>query len=200
MDPVIRDILEVAVAEFAEHGLAGARVDAIAARTRTSKRMLYYHFGSKDGLYAAALAHAYQLARQRVARPATAGLSPLDALSAHAGHVFDVHVATPEFVRLVMGENLLHGRFIAQADSVRAGSLQILQELQEVLSRGQAAGVMRTDIEALDLYANLVGMAFHFVSNRATFSSLFEMGRDPQAVLSRRRAMVVDAIVSQARV
>ena len=59
MDPVIRNILDVAVAEFAEHGLAGARVDAIAARTRTSKRMLYYHFGSKEGLYAAALADAY---------------------------------------------------------------------------------------------------------------------------------------------
>ena len=53
------DILRVAVAEFAAHGLAGARVDEITAQTKTSKRMIYYYFGDKKGLYRAALEHVY---------------------------------------------------------------------------------------------------------------------------------------------
>src|SRR3954469_22446819 len=57
------DILQVATAEFAEKGLAGARIDEIAAATRTSKRMIYYHYGSKEGLYLAVLEAAYSRIR-----------------------------------------------------------------------------------------------------------------------------------------
>src|SRR6185437_1472111 len=59
------DIVAVAMDEFAENGLTGARVDAIAERTRTSKRMIYYYFGSKDGLYRAVLEQAYNGIRTR---------------------------------------------------------------------------------------------------------------------------------------
>ena len=54
-----QEILEVATLAFAEKGLAGARVDEIAARTRTTKRMIYYYFGSKQGLYRAVIERAY---------------------------------------------------------------------------------------------------------------------------------------------
>ena len=57
------EILDVAVREFARHGLAGARVDEIAAQTRTTKRMIYYYFGGKEQLYIAALEQAYATAR-----------------------------------------------------------------------------------------------------------------------------------------
>src|ERR1700755_902533 len=53
------EILEVATREFAEHGFSGARVDEIAEQTRTTKRMLYYYFESKEGLYVAVLERAY---------------------------------------------------------------------------------------------------------------------------------------------
>ena len=52
------NILEVATREFSDKGLAGARIDEIAAATRTSKRMIYYYFGSKEGLYVAVLEEA----------------------------------------------------------------------------------------------------------------------------------------------
>src|SRR3954463_11601310 len=60
-----QDILDVATKEFAQHGLSGARVDAIAARTRTAKHMIYYYFGSKEGLFLAVLEQSY--ARMRAA-------------------------------------------------------------------------------------------------------------------------------------
>ena len=58
-DRTQREILDVATQEFAERGFAGGRVDEIAARTRTTKRMIYYYFESKQGLYAAVLQAAY---------------------------------------------------------------------------------------------------------------------------------------------
>ena len=198
MDPVVQDILNVAVAEFAAHGLAGARVDAIAARTRTSKRMLYYHFGNKDGLYAAALAHAYARVRQDGAPPLLDHLPALQALREYAGHVFDTHARHPDFVRLVMGENLLAARYLRQTPAIRNTNLLGLEELRAIVQRGQADGSMRPDLDLLDLYANLVGLAFHFVSNRATFSAIFEHQRDPAQVQQARRRSIADTIVRQA--
>jgi AcrR family transcriptional regulator len=198
-DPVVRDLLEVAVQEFAAHGLAGARVDGIAARTATSKRMLYYHFGSKEGLYTAALAHAYECMR---ATPQPAHLHTLPALAAlrvYVGHVFDTHAQHPEFVRLVMGENLLGGRFISQDQSIRLGNLKNLEALEQILRRGQQEGEVRADVDSTQVYANLVGLAFHFVSNRATFSVLFEQGLPPEQVAAQRRAAIIETIDRQVR-
>lgn len=197
MDPVARDILRVAIAEFSEHGLAGARVDAISARTRTSKRMLYYHFGSKEGLYAAALAHAYDQVRSERPLPAVDALAPMLALRAYVGHVFDVHVSHPEFVRLVMGENLLRGRFVLNAPPIRQVNLLGLEVLEHIIERGQAEATMRADLRVLDVYANIVGLAFHFVSNRSTFSAIFEQGQDPVATQDARRRSIVDTIERQ---
>ena len=58
-DRTRQNILGVARREFAEHGLSGGRIDAIAARMRTTKRMIYYYFGSKEGLYHAVLEQVY---------------------------------------------------------------------------------------------------------------------------------------------
>lgn len=197
MDPVVRDILDASMAEFAEHGFAGARVDAIAARTQTSKRMLYYHFGSKQGLYSAALAHAYQRIRQQPAMAATDALAPLPALRAWAGAVFDVHAANPQFIRLVMGENLLGGRTVQQAPEIRQTNLLGLEELRAILQRGRADGSMRADAAVMEVYANTVAMAFHFVSNRSTFSAIFEQGSDPVQVQAARRACIQDTVERQ---
>ena len=198
MDPVVRGILVAAMAEFADHGFAGARVDAIAARNPTSKRMLYCHFGSKQGLYSAALAQAYQQMRQR--RPVlapTAGLPPLQALRNWAGEVFDAHAANPQFIRLVMGENLLGGRTVQQAPEIRQTNLLGLDELQTILQRGQADGSMRPDLAPLEVYANAVALAFHFDSNRSTFSAIFEQSSDPAQVQAARRACIQDTIERQ---
>ena len=197
MDPVVENILGAAIAEFAEHGLAGARVDAIAARTRTSKRMLYYYFGSKDGLYAAALTHAYEQIRSDQAEPPLDDMPPRHALRTYVGYVFDTHVAHPHFVRLVMGENLLGGRFVAAMPAIRQTNVLGLETLVGILERGRAEGLMRADVPALDVYANVVGLSFHFVSNRSTFSALFEQGLSADEVRQARRRCIVETVERQ---
>ncbi len=197
MDPVVQDILNAAMAEFAQHGLHGARVDAIAQRTRTSKRMLYYHFTSKEGLYAAALAHAYERVRNAQPMPGLAHLPALQALRVYVGHVFDVHVAHPEFVHLVMGENLLGGRFVRATPLIRQANLLGLEVLQRIVERGQVEGTFDLALHLLDVYTNTVALAFHFVSNRPTFSAIFEQGEDPARVQAARRVAIIDTIERQ---
>jgi len=197
VDPVVEDILTVAVNEFAEHGFAGARVDAIAARMRTSKRMLYYHFGSKESLYAAALAHAYQRVRESHEQPDFGRMTPAQALRSYVGHAFDVHLGNPAFVRLVMGENLMGGRFVRGSDVAQQVNRQGLEQLRCILERGQHEGTMRGDVQALDVYANIVGLSFQFVSNRSTFSAIFEQDLDAEAVAAARRMAIIDTIERQ---
>jgi AcrR family transcriptional regulator len=196
-DIVVKDILAVALSEFAEHGLAGARVDAIAARTRTSKRMLYYHFGSKEGLYAATLVHAYERVREHQHPPDTERLAPMQALAAYVGHAFDVHVNSPEFVRMVMGENLIGARFVRDAPVVRAANQKGVDELVRIVHRGQQQGLMRSDIKAMDVYANIVGLAFHFVSNRSSFSAIFAQDLSSLDAVRARREVIIDTINRQ---
>src|SRR5262247_2518549 len=106
---VRRNIVEVATREFARKGYGGARVDAIANRTRTSKRMIYYYFGSKEGLYLAVLEEAYAGIRRAEATLDLERLPPEEALRALTGFTFDYYEAHPEFVRLVMNENIMDG-------------------------------------------------------------------------------------------
>ena len=90
------DILEVATSEFANKGLSGARIDEIAAATRTSKRMIYYYFGSKEGLYIAVLEDAYRRMRAIESDLHLEDLPPEDALRRLVGFTFDHHDGNPD--------------------------------------------------------------------------------------------------------
>src|SRR5687768_14923791 len=83
------NILEVATREFADKGLSSARIDEIAAATRTSKRMIYYYFGSKEGLYVAVLEEAYSRIRHIETELHLEDLPPEDALRKLVGFTFD---------------------------------------------------------------------------------------------------------------
>ena len=101
-----REILDVAVREFARHGYSGARVDEIAARTRTTKRMIYYYFGGKEQLYIAALEHAYSEVRNAERRLDVEHLDPLAAIRRIAELTLDHHESHPDFISLVANENI----------------------------------------------------------------------------------------------
>src|SRR5258705_13757872 len=100
------DIMKVATAEFADKGLSGARIDEIAARTRTSKRMIYYHFGSKEALYLAVLEAAYRKLRSVELALDLEAQRPDQALRQLVRSTFDHHHAHPDTVRIIMNENL----------------------------------------------------------------------------------------------
>ncbi|MDE1948193.1 MAG: TetR family transcriptional regulator [Burkholderiales bacterium] len=202
-DPVVADILSEALAEFAEHGLAGARVDAIAARTATSKRMIYYHFGSKQGLYKAVLDHAYRSIRAEPAAPRVQTRSPapsaLQALEAYTAGAFDRHAAHPQFIRLVMYENLLGATTVAQLPEIARLNREGVAQLAALLERGRADGSMRPDLDARSVYALIIGQCFHYVSNRHSFEALFGPPADPEAQRRERRAAICDSVLRYVR-
>ena len=186
-----QNIIEVAAQEFALNGLSGARIDEIAAKTRSSKRMIYYYFGSKEGLYVSALENAYRQVREGEAKLDIAGMSPLDALKRLVEFTFDHHHQHEEFIRMVMIENIHHGEFLERSDVIRDLNITAIGNIEAIYAKGLAEGLFRADLDPLEIHWQISALCFFNVSNRATFSKIF--GKDvgsPQYQESLRRQTV----------
>lgn len=189
------ELLQVATEVFAESGLSGARVDEIAERTRTTKRMIYYYFGGKEQLYLATLEAAYREIREAEQELRVSELEPLDAVRAVAELTFDHHHRHQAFVRLVAVENVHHGEFIRKIDSLRSLSTPIVTLLGEVLERGRAAGVLRGDVDAIDVHMAISSFCVFQVANNATFGHLFARDMASADVMERHRKILGDMVV-----
>jgi len=194
-DLIKADILEVATAEFAEKGLSGARVDEIAERIRTSKRMIYYHFGSKDGLYRAVLAHCYGRIRAIESTLDLGARPPLEALAHLVRFTFDYQLANADFIRLVMVENIHRAEHIAQMPELHDLNLRVIESLRDLCARGAAEGVMRPDVDPMDLHMSISALCFFNVSNQHTFSAIFDLDMVSPAATAARRASITDLIL-----
>lgn len=190
------DILDVATHEFSAKGLAGARIDEIAERTATSKRMIYYHFGSKDGLYQQVLQRAYDTIRNQEQDARFEDLPPEQALRAIIGHNFDYHSEHPEFVRLVMNENVLKGEHIAAIPSMRARNRTVIAALGAILQKGVDQGVFRDGIDPIDMHTTISAMSFYNVSNRYTFLHNFGVDFADADTRARRREQIIDCVLT----
>ena len=185
------DILEVATHEFAEKGLSGARIDEIADRTRTSKRMIYYYFEGKEGLYRAVLEAAYGRVRATEAGLHLEDKPPLEALADLVRFTFDHHMANPDFIRLVMVENIHHGANIDALDNIQAVNRPVIDNIRRICERGVAAGVIRADVDPIDVHMSISALCFFNVSNRHTFSRIFGVDMTSPEPVERRRQQVV---------
>jgi len=189
------DILEVATAEFADKGLAGARIDEIAALTRTSKRMIYYYFESKEGLYVRVLEEAYRRIRRIEAELHLEDLAPEQALRVLVGFTFDYQLGNPDFIRLVMNENMHRGEFLARSRTIQDLNVPVISAVRSVYQRGVAAGVFRPDVDPVDLHMSISALCFFNVSNRHTFSVIFKRALDNPAAIAARRESIIEMIV-----
>ena len=189
------DIIEVATREFSEKGLAGARIDLIAEAMRTSKRMIYYYFGNKEGLYLAVLENAYSSMRGIESQLHLEDLPPEDALRKLVGHTVDYQLAHPEFIRLVMNENMHRGEYLQQSKVIQKLNVPAIEGLRQVLERGQQAGVFRSGIDPVDLHASISALSVFNVANRHTFSLIFKRDLDSHAAVTSRRDSIVEMIV-----
>ncbi len=189
------DILEVATREFAEKGLAGARIDVIAEAMRTSKRMIYYYFGSKEALYIAVLEEAYRRMREIEAGLQLDDLPPEDALRKLVGFTVDYQHAHPDFIRLVMTENIHRGAYLAQSQAIHDLNVPAIEGLRRVLERGREAGVFRAGIDPVDVHMSISALSVFNVANRHTFSLIFDRDMDSTSALIARRDSIVEMIV-----
>jgi AcrR family transcriptional regulator len=191
-----QEILAAAREEFAQHGLSGARVEAIAARTSTVKRMIYYYFGSKEGLYLAVLEEAYADIRRFEAELSLDHYPPVEAIRRLIEFTFDYDEAHLDFIRLVSSENVMNARYIAKSTAIQALNRGAITLLQSVLDRGKRDKVFRQDVDPVDVHLLISSFCFFRVSNRYTFNALFGRNLSDPAVCVLHKKMLTDAVLN----
>ena len=189
------ELLAVATEVFAEAGYSGARVDEIAERTRTTKRMIYYYFGGKEGLYLAVLENAYRGIREAEQKLRVDHADPVEAIRRLAELTFDHHIAHDAFIRLVSIENIHRGEFIRQLRELPELSTPATSLLDDILRDGRAAGVFRDGVSALDVHLVISSYCVFQVANRYTFGYLFGVDLTEVSQRAHLRRMIGDVVV-----
>jgi AcrR family transcriptional regulator len=190
------EIMDAATQEFARAGYAGARVDEIAARTRTTKRMIYYYFGGKEQLFTAVLERAYSEIREAEQQLDVEHLDPVAAIRRLAAVTFDHHEAHPDFIQLVSIENVYGAEHIAASDELRRLSSPAIGVIRRILDAGRAQGVFTSPVDAVDLHAMISSFCFFRVANRDTFRALFERDLLEAERREHYRTMLADMVIA----
>lgn len=189
-----RDILAIATEEFAINGLSGARVDQIAERTRTSKRMIYYYFGGKEGLYEAVLEKAYSDIRSLEARSNLLELEPRAALRKLIELTFDYDETHPHFISLVSVENIHRAEHLSGMKKIKEMNATVIRTLAAILERGAKEGVFRSDLDPVDVHLLISAFCFFRVSNRYTFGAIFNRDLSDPKLRKRHKRLITEAV------
>jgi AcrR family transcriptional regulator len=200
--PQVRDpdatklrILAAATQEFAKFGLGGARVDRIAARAKSNKRMLYHYFGNKDDLFAITVENAYAQFRDREAALQLDSLDPVSAMRRLVGFVWDYFIANPEFITLVNSENLHKAKHLKASKLTTDMSRKFVARMQVLLSRGEASGVFRHGLDPVQVNISIAAIAYYYLTNRFTGSIVFERDLMAKEALTARLAFNINTVL-----
>jgi TetR/AcrR family transcriptional regulator len=177
--------LRAATAEYSGKGLAGGRVDEIARRAGVSKRMLYHYFGNKEALWLAVLEQAYLHIRSEERELDVERLSPVEGMRRLIEFTLAYDAAHPEFISLLLGENLQQARYLRKSRKVRELHTSLLGVIEDILTRGRKTGMFRSGVDAAELYITIAALGFFYFSNVHTLSAIF--GRDFNSEPARRQ-------------
>jgi AcrR family transcriptional regulator len=187
-------ILRAATKVFARHGFAGGRVEQISKAAKSYDRMIYYYFGSKEGLFIAVIEDTYRRFNEAEQGLVLDTNQPLLALDAMIRFVWTYYQKNPEFITLLNSENLLRGKHIAKSVRAKDYSSPALAITDTVLQAGIAQGLFRPAVNARDLYLMIASMAYFYLSNRFTLSSFLGENLESPAALAHWEAFVIDAV------
>jgi AcrR family transcriptional regulator len=188
-------IIRAAIEEFAARGLKGASMDAIAARTRTTRAMINYYFGGKEKVYLAVLEHVYAEIRQAESLLDLDHLDPVDAIRRIVQFTFDYYLGHEGFVRLVVAENQAKGRHLKKSKAMRTLNRSIIETLARVIARGQGDGRFRSDVDPVEVHMAIAALGMFNVTNQHTFSAIFQREMGAKGDVRRRREMVTEVIL-----
>ena len=185
-----KDILRAAQNEFSSHGFAGGKIDRIAAKTKRSKRMIYYYFSTKKLLYIAALEDAYLMMREAERRLDLESEDPRLAIKRLAEFSFEYHSANPNYVKMIMSENINDGRYLAESSVVTEMHRDIIKRTEKVLDRGYEQGLFRQSVSAIEFHLTMTALCIFNVSNKATFSFIFKHNMTSAAARRERKQQI----------
>ncbi len=184
-------LIAAAVEEFSRKGFAGGRVDEIAAAAHVNKQLVYHYFGSKEGLYFAALEAVYAQIRQKEQNLRLTELEPVEAMRQLVGFSFDYLAEHPEFIALLTDENRSQGSHIRDSDRLQNMHSPFIDMLATTLQRGIKLGLFRGDFDPVNLYISIAGISYFFFSNNHTLSAIFGKRLGSRAALAQRRQHVI---------
>jgi AcrR family transcriptional regulator len=188
-------ILRAATRVFAKHGFEGGRIEQISQAAKSHDRMIYYYFGSKQGLFVAVLEDAYR--RFNVAESALVidAQHPAEALQSMIRFIWAYYRKHPEFITLLNTENLHRGKHIGKSLRASEYSGPPLALTAAVLSSGTAQGLFRPDVAPRDVYLMIAAMAYFYLSNRHTLSAFLGEKLESPAALAQWEAFLIDAVM-----
>lgn len=192
-------LIAAAVAEFSRKGFAGARVDEIASAAGVNKQLVYHYFDSKQGLYLVALESVYAEIREKEQKLSLGALEPMEAMAQLVGFSFDYLAEHPEFIALLTDENRSQGSHILASERLQKMHSPFIEMLEATLERGVAAGVFRSDFDAINLYISIAGISYFFFSNNHTLSAIFGKPLGSRGALVQRRRHVIDFALNALR-
>ena len=189
-------IIGAALAEFAARGFKGASMDAIAARTHTTRALINYYFGSKEKLYLAVLEQVYGEIRDAEAKLNLDHLPPLAAVRRIVEFTYGYYLAHEGFVHLVVAENQAKGRHLRKSKVMRTLNRPIIDRLARVIERGQAAGEFRAGIDPVEIHKAIAALGMFNVTNQFTFGAIFQREMGSKGNVKHRREIVAELIIS----
>ena len=189
-------MLAAAIDEFAARGFKGASMDAIAARTHTTRALINYYFGSKEKLYIAVLEQVYAEIREAEGKLDLDHLAPVDAVRRIVEFTYNYYVEHEGFVRIVVAENQARGRQFKKSKAMRTLNRPIIDRLARVIERGQTKGMFRADVDPVEVHKSIAALGMFNVTNQYTFGSIFQREMGSKGDVARRCGMVTDLILS----
>lgn len=197
---VRQSIVGAARALFAEKGYSGTTVDEIVVRARSTKPMLYYYFGSKEGLFAVVLEDLYAGMREIENALRVTDLPAVDAMRKVVQVTFDYHADNPEWVRLISIANIHNAKHIRASKTIASKNVPIIEIMRSLLRQGTQEGVFRSDVDPVHLHLLIISLCYYRVSNRHTWRVIFRRDLSAAKEVKLQRDMVVDAVLSYLRI
>jgi AcrR family transcriptional regulator len=194
-DRTQEEILTAAMAEFAERGLGGARMDDIAERAGVNKRLIYYYYLSKESLFLAVLERTYADIRGAERELHLETANPAEAVRRLVAFTWNHYLEHPEFLTLLNSENLHRARHLKQSKRIREMNSPLIQSLAEVLERGRRDGLFRGGVDAVQLYISIAALAYFYLSNNHTLSTIFSRDLMSPKALSERLSHITEVVM-----
>ncbi|MEH7876188.1 TetR family transcriptional regulator [Rhizobium laguerreae] len=188
-------ILQAAMGEIVAHGLGGARIDKIAERSGSNKRMIYHYFGDKEGLYVEVLDHA--LDKMRVAEGALQldDCSPVEGVEVIVHFVWRYFLQNPEIISLLETENLQRARYLRASANGRLVNHQLVGKLSKLIERGRSEARFPADISSLNVFLTIFSLCFFYLSNRYTLSTIFNKDLEDPGTLAHWEDHIVHVVL-----
>jgi AcrR family transcriptional regulator len=189
-------ILEAAMEEFTARGLPEARIEDVAARAGANRRMIYYYFGSKEGLYLAALEAVYAELLDEEREIDVDSMDPVEAITTLVRLKINHYTRHPRFIAFVNMENLYQARHLRNSKRLGEFNSPLTTIISRVLARGQRSGQFRRDVDPIDLYISICALGYMYFSNRHTLGVIFERNLTSPTALAERAKTIADIVVS----